>query len=94
MVKAIEMESELCGGEIFHSITGAYNISKLNEKYEVDEMETIYRVEGKQLPDNKIEAKKKEIERQKKRTKIEAIVLTTLLMVLLAVLIYNSNRSR
>jgi len=65
-----------------------------SEKYEVDEMETIYRVEGKQLPDNKIEAKKKEIERQKKRTKIEAIVLTTLLMVLLAVLIYNSNRSR
>jgi len=37
MVKAIEMESELCGGEIFHSITGAYNINKLNEKYEVDE---------------------------------------------------------
>jgi len=37
LIRAIEMESELCGGEVFHTITGAYNIKKLNDKYEIDD---------------------------------------------------------
>jgi DNA polymerase III alpha subunit len=37
LVKAIELEAELCGGEIFHTVVSAYNIPKINKKYEIDE---------------------------------------------------------
>jgi hypothetical protein len=65
-----------------------------SEKYEVDLLETHNKVEGKSLPDESIEAKKKEISMQKKRTKIELVILSTALIILLGILIYNSYKSK
>lgn len=47
-----------------------------SEKYEVDLLETHYKVEGKSLPQESIEAKKREVLTQKKRTEVELTVLS------------------
>ena len=65
-----------------------------SEKYEVDLLETHNKVEGKSLPSESIEAKKKEILTQKKRTKIELVILSTVLITLLGILIYNSYKPK
>jgi hypothetical protein len=65
-----------------------------SEKYEVDLLETIYKVEGKSLPSESIDAKKKVILVQKKRTKIELAILSTVFITLLGVLICNNYKSK
>ena len=63
-----------------------------SEKYEVDQLETIYKIEGKSLPNEKIEAKKAEIIIQKKRTKIDLGILSTLFFIVLGILIVNNAK--
>lgn len=63
-----------------------------SEKYEVDLLETHYKVEGKELPQESIEAKKRELLAQKKRTKAELTILSTVFIVLVSVWLYNSYR--
>ena len=65
-----------------------------SEKYEIDLLETHYKVEGKSLPIESIEAQKIEIYKQKKRTKIELVILSTVFISLISILIYNNYKSK
>ncbi len=70
----------------------AYYNLLTSEKYEVDLLETHYKVEGKNLPNEKIDAKKKEITKQKKKTKIELVILSPIMLTLLGILIYKNYK--
>lgn len=65
-----------------------------SEKDEVDVLQTIYKIEGKILPDKDIEAKKIEIIQQKRNTKIQFVVLLIFLIILLNILIYKNIKNR
>ena len=65
-----------------------------SEKYEVDLLETHYKVKGKEMPNEQIEAKKIEIERQKKRTKIELTVLSVLFVTFIFLWIYKGSKMK
>ena len=65
-----------------------------SEKYEVDLMQTHNKVEGKPETNDKIEAKKIEISKQKKLTILELEVLSIVLMFTLMPLIYNGFKTK
>jgi len=60
----------------------------VSEKYEVDLLETNYKVQGIKLPDKNIVAKKKEIAYQKKINKISLIVTSILLITIFSAELY------
>lgn len=72
----------------------AYFNIMTSEKYEVDLLETHYKVEGKSLPQESIEAKKREILAQKKRTKVELTVLSIVFVSLVGVWVYKSYKAK
>lgn len=72
----------------------AYFNIMTSEKYEVDLLETTYKIQEKRLPQESIETKKREILAQKKRTKAELMVLTIVFVSLVSVWAYKSHKAK